>query len=90
MLDMGNIDRSGPVRHLQHPGDLILVLDVTLVQVAVESDLPVEGVHHPLPVEAAAITLHAKITDASATTIGVEIVTALEAPMTATATVTVK
>jgi len=54
---------------------LILVLVVTLVQVADESDLPVADVHQPLPVEAAVITLRVKTTVAS--------VTALEAPMTA-------
>lgn len=78
-----NLTSSGPVRHLQHPGGLILVLVVTLVQVADESDLPVADVRQPLPVEAAAITLRAKTTVVNATMID-ETVTALEVPMTAT------
>jgi len=74
---------SGPVRHLQHPGALILVLVVTLVQVADESDLPVADVHQPHPVEAAVITLRVKTIVVSATMID-GTVTALEAPMIAT------
>ncbi len=78
-----NLYASGPVRHLQHPGALILVLVVTRLQVADESDLPVADVHQPLPVEAAVITLRVRTTVASATMID-GTVTALEAPMTAT------
>lgn len=78
-----NRNASGPVRHLQHPGALILVLVVTLVQVADESDLPVADVHQPLPVEAAVTTLRVKKIVASATMID-GTVTVLEAPMTAT------
>ncbi len=80
---LADLNPSGPVRHLQHPGALILVLVVTLVQVADESDLPVADVHQLLPVEAAVITLRVKTTVVSATTID-GTVTALEAPMTAT------
>ena len=78
-----NLNPSGPVRHLQHPGALILVLVVTLVQVVDESDLPVADEHQLLPVEAVVITLRVKTTVVSATMID-GTVTALEAPMTAT------
>ena len=76
---------SGPVRHLQHPG--VLILAVTRVQVAVVSALPVVDVHRPLLVEAGVIiplekTIAANVimTDVIETAISV-----LEVPKTATA-----
>ena len=76
---------SGPVRHLQHPG--VLILAVTRVQVAVVSALPVVDDHHPLLVEAGAIIPLEKTTAANVimTAVIETAIPVLEAPKTATA-----
>ena len=76
---------SGPVRHLQHPG--VLILAVTRVQVAVVSALPAVDERRPLLVEAGVTIPLEKTTAANViTTAVIEIVTSvLEAPKIVTA-----
>ena len=78
---------SGPVRHLQHPG--VLILAVTRVQVAAVSALPVEDDLQPPLAVAEATTPLGKTIAASATTTaviecGIGMIV-LEAPMIVTA-----
>ena len=76
---------SGPVRHLQHPG--VLILAVTRVQVAVVSALPVVDEHRPLLVVAGVIIPLEKTTAANVIMIVVigTAIFVLEALKTATA-----